>query len=438
MNRKIVISLVLGVGFIVAGLLLFGFMKSLRPPQERKEFTAANVRFVQTMALNSAEEHVKLKGFGTVKPRVAVAVPAEIPGRITYRHPELETGALLPADTILFRIDPDTYRIQLQKAESNLANSLAQREVLETEIKGFNRSIEISSEQVELAKRELERFQRLARDEATSKSQVDKMQIALQNALTAKVKDENSLRQATARRASVQAGIQQSEAALAEAKLNLSKTEIKTPFACRVESRKAEAGEFVAAGKVLADLYDPQTLEVHIPTSLSDLAWLLPPNETGHPSKEAALNSEALVTFCLAGNGNGGGTVCWRGRIARLAGTIDEKTRTVDVVVAIPDTALPGAVSNLPLLKGTFVEVELQGKALSNTFRIPRGTISRNDTVNIFVDGKLEVRPVKVVKLEEEHAYIEQGLKAGDLLITTLLPETIPGLPLAIASPTSR
>jgi RND family efflux transporter MFP subunit len=435
MNRKLLISIIAGFLFILIGVALFIAMGSLRQPEERKEFTEANTRYVQIMTVSGTSEQVRLKGFGTVKPRVAVAIPAEIPGRITFRHPDLETGGLIPSDTVLLRIDPDTYRIQVQKAESNLADRQAQQNVLETEIKGFQRSVEVSTQNAVLAQRELERFERLAKDEATSKSQVDKMRVSLQVALSGKVKDENSYRQALARQASVQAGIQQAQAALAEARLNLGKTEIRAPFLCRVESRRIEVGEYVTPGKVLADLYDPTTLEVQVPTSLTDLAWLLPERTNGESQQMRDLTSSATVTFCLQGNGNG--KVCWLGRISRLAGTIDEKTRTVDVVVEIPDAALPGGDTALPLLKGMFVEVELLGRNLNGIFKIPRSAISRSDTVNLFVNGKLAVRPVEIVKIEDESAFIAKGLQPGDQLITTILPETIPGMPLAIASGTA-
>ncbi len=327
----------------------------------------------------------------------------------------------------MIEIDPDNYKIQLQRAERSLDAAKLQYELVRSEIDGFKKNLDISTENLEIAQRELSRFERLEKSNAASMSQLDKIKSAYKNALALKIRDENALNQSIIKRSSAEVAISQAGVSLAEAKLNLDRTVITAPFVCRVEARFCEVGEYVTPGKIIAQIYDPATLEVHVPVSVSDLIWLMPDSAMPTPGNLRELKSDAMVKFCVDDSFE---EICWVGRISRLSGSISNKNRTVDVVVELPAGSIQG--SKLPFIKGLFVEVELMGRLLEGVYKIPRAFISRFDTVNIFDEGRLRIEKVEVLRSENEFAYVTGSLKDSDAIISTRLPEVFPGMALSL------
>ncbi len=89
------LSLVIGLGIALAGVFALIFMGGLRAPQEQKDSREAGARYVEIQKIQKTSESVKISGFGTVQPRVSVAIPAEVPGIIRWRHELLETGGII-------------------------------------------------------------------------------------------------------------------------------------------------------------------------------------------------------------------------------------------------------------------------------------------------------------------------------------------------------
>lgn len=427
------LSWVIGIGLALAGILALVFMGRLRAPQEQKDAKEISARYVEIERMKETSEVVKIAGFGKVQPRVSVAVPAEISGIISWRHDFLETGGIIASGQKIIEIDSDNYRIQMQRAEKALDSARLQLELARSEIDGLKKSLEISTENLEISKRELERFEKLEKSNATSRSQLDSIRSSYKNALALKIRDENSLNQSMIRKSSAEVAISQAEISLAEARLNLDRTVIKTPFLCRVEARHVEVGEFVNPGKTIAQLYDPATLEVHVPVSVSDLVWLLPESTMPAPGNLRQLTSDAKVKFCIDDSLE---EVCWIGRISRLSGSISDRNRTIDVVVELPNDSLQG--SKIPIIKGLFVEVELMGRLLEGVFKIPRAFVSRDDTINLYDNGKLRVEKVDILRSENAFAYVTGSLKDNDAIVSTRLPEVFPGMLLTLMASQSK
>ncbi len=437
------ISLAIGLALVFAGIFVNQRLASLRQPPVQRPETAA-VPLVEALPLRATTEPLVIRGFGTIRARVAAALSAEVAGRVVFRHPGFETGGEVEAGQVLVRIDPDSYRLQVERAEALLAQNLAQQASLEDEIAGARASLAVSSAAVLLARREAARFERLAQESATSRSQADKTEAALQAALAAEVRDQNSLRLALGRRPGLKAAEHQARTALAEARLALQRTEIAAPFSGRIDRRDIEAGEYVTPGKVVGALHDPSTFEVRIPVALSDLPWLYAKTDSPGPSPATGLargaagggptleRRDADVLLCLPARGVA--AACWRGRVERIAQGVTERTRTVEVVVAIPLLPPVTGEAPLPLMQGMFVEVALQGRPVEGVYRIPRGAVSNRDTVNLLREGRLRVTPCEILRYDRDDAFVRFPTQAGDRLIVSPLPSPVDGMPLQTAT----
>ena len=125
----------------------------------------------------------------------------------------------IAAGDLLFRIDPERYRLALAQAEAAVANrkaALAQ------------------------ANRDAERYRRLDAT-AVAQAQREQAQSVADQALAA---------------------LQQAEADRELAALNLARTEIRSPVAGTVTNLKLEAGDYVAAGRAVVAVVDRESFHV--------------------------------------------------------------------------------------------------------------------------------------------------------------------------------
>ena len=125
----------------------------------------------------------------------------------------------IAAGDLLFRIDPERYRLALAQAEAAVANrkaALAQ------------------------ANRDAERYRRLDAT-AVAQAQREQAQSVADQALAA---------------------LQQAEADRELAALNLARTEIRSPVAGSVTNLKLEAGDYVAAGRAVVAVVDRESFHV--------------------------------------------------------------------------------------------------------------------------------------------------------------------------------
>ncbi|MCI5180657.1 MAG: hypothetical protein D3911_15335, partial [Candidatus Electrothrix sp. AW3_4] len=112
--RIILCVLILAGGFI--GMKKMKQMK--KPPQkvERKE-PALPVEVVQVRAEKAP---VIISGYGEIISRADVTLPAEVAGRITFAHKDLQPGAIIKKGEILYKINEQDFRLNLETAQARL------------------------------------------------------------------------------------------------------------------------------------------------------------------------------------------------------------------------------------------------------------------------------------------------------------------------------
>ena len=117
---------------------------------------------------------------------------------------------------------------------------------------------------------------------------------------------------------------------LAETELLLARTEVQAPFDAVVRSESVGVGQFVAAGVGVGAIYASDAVEIVVPLADADAAlvpglWDLRPGV-------ADRRATARVTADY-----GTGAHVWEGYVDRVEAALDEATRTLDVIVRVPD-----------------------------------------------------------------------------------------------------
>jgi|OpeIllAssembly_1097287.scaffolds.fasta_scaffold04656_2 membrane fusion protein (multidrug efflux system) len=216
---------------------------------------AAAVWYSRSIAPFESTDNAAIEGH--VMP-IAPQVPGRIVRLLVQDNQEIRHG------DVLLEIDPRDYEVKLAKAQANLAaarsrleQAKAQIAVDESKIAQEKAGVSAIQAEESRAKADLKRYQAVE-SRAISRSQLDLAETQAQAALAQVEVSRNKALAAEAQlgltKASLQtagADVQQCEAAVREAELNLSYTKVTAPEAGRVTRRNAEPGAFVQPGQLL-------------------------------------------------------------------------------------------------------------------------------------------------------------------------------------------
>jgi multidrug efflux system membrane fusion protein len=361
--RFILCLLILAGGFW--GMKRFKAMKKPPVQVEQKERALA----VQVQEVQPETVPVLISGYGEIVSRSVVTLPAEVSGRITTAHKNLHLGAVIQKGDVLYVINDQDYRLEMDGAQARLSNL---------------------SRDLELARKEHDRLGGLFKKNIGSQSSVEQAERTVN---------------------SIQSQIIQITQSLQQTKLYLSRCIIRAPFTGRITELFAEQDEYVNPGKNLLTLTNDNDLEVQVPLdSREALKWL-----RFLPSQEGSWFGKPEKTTC---------TVTWtenpaiqaQGHIDRAI-RFDAKLRSVVLAVRIQ----PKKNTAIPLTQGMFCNVNIQGHAIQDAFVLPRQAVSFENTVYVVEKNRLHTRPVKVARIQDGKAMIVQGLQKGEQVIITRL-----------------
>ena len=374
----IIAALAIVAGSVALALLLI----SLAPEPESRELPP-QIPFVQTETATAATGPVPVFGAGTVRPAREVEIAAQVGGRISRVNPAFQSGGQVSAGQELFRIDDEDYRLRVESALADVA--ARQVTLLEAE------------QQAEIAAREYERFRR-RQDGAPDPSPLTLREPQLQAA---------------------RAALDRDEARLAEARLALSRTVVTAPFAGFIRRESIDAGQIIAAGMPVGTLIAADAAEIAVSLPDSDAAlipglWELRP---GDDSRQVSARVSAS---------RGDQEYAWSAYVDRAEVAVDPQTRTVDVVIRVPDPF--AAAGHPPLLVGEFVDVEIEGVALPDVWRIPRAALQADNEVWAAAGGNVRIVPVRVLQRADGAAWVSGPFRGDEPLITGGLQFAVEGM----------
>ncbi|MCB1035565.1 MAG: efflux RND transporter periplasmic adaptor subunit [Acidobacteria bacterium] len=373
-RRTLLPFLILAVGIAVTVLLVRG-----RKPVERVS-TEPPAPLVRIQVARQSTEQLRVRSRGEVQPATAATLVAEVPGKVVWVAPSFEDGGFLHAGAPLLRLDRRDYELALTRAQAEEARS--------------NVRLMQARAEAEIAVQE---WSELGDGEAPPLARRDPQVEEAEAALLA------------------------ARAAREEAQLNLSRTEIRAPYAGRIRSKQTDLGQFLGVGQPVAQVYGIAAAEVRLPILDAELAFLdLPLAEAFEDGPEVELSA----TFA-------GAQRRWRGRVVRTQGQIDPATRMVGLVARVKDPyGRVAEEAEVPLPVGLFVEAEILGSE-EPVFRLPREALHRRegrDHVLVVEDGRLVFRPVEVLQRTEAELLIRSGLADGERVCISPLETPVDGM----------
>ncbi|MCB1087419.1 MAG: efflux RND transporter periplasmic adaptor subunit [Verrucomicrobiae bacterium] len=365
------VKFLLGLALLGAGVGISALLYITRPVAEKKPATTS-ATVVQVMKVGIAPEQIVLPSQGVVEPRQQTRLSAEVSGRVIRVAEGFDAGTDFAEGETLVWIDPSDYEAALFQAEAALkdaelalANELAKADQAKKDWDALNMKGEASDLTLRLPQL-----------------------------------------------ASARAAKTAAEGAVAKAKRDLERTQIKAPFAGRIASISAELGAFLTPGAPVADFYSGAPFEIRLPLSLDD--WALADRTPGQEiSGKVMLSAEV-----------GGERVSWEGTLVRTEGEIDRASRSVHVVAVIESEKRD------PLLQpGLFLQAKIAGKRFEKLARVPMRAFVDLDRVAV-VDGDdmVGIRGVKVLRRFGNWALVSDGIRDGDRVCLTQLSASLSDL----------
>ena len=371
MIRHFIIPLfILGI-FLFLAATLMATAPVLEPSSIEKIATTVRVVEIQPKSVQ-----LKVNSQGSVMPSTESQLIPEVSGKVSWMSPNLVAGGYFDDQEILIRVDDTDYKTKLDRAQANLTRAEAEQQHNEFEYR---------------------RMQSLVKRNLVSRSQ-------LENALRAFRVAEASLQDATAN--------------FNQAEQDLSRTQIRAPFAGLVRAENVDIGQFVSRGNPIATIYAGNQAEVRLPIADRQLAFLnIPVSIRGEIPKE--FQPEVTLTAQYAGQ-----TLAWKGTIVRSEAEIDVSSRMVQLVARVESSSNP-----VPLSIGLFVSAEIEGLAAKNIVVLPREAL-RNDNQVLIVDkeNRLRFRKIDTLRLYQDDLLIKAGLEAGERVCVSPIQTVIEGM----------
>ena len=402
---------VLAVATIIAVLLIV-----LKPKAERQVLTETG-RLVEVFPARTEKVNMIIETYGTVIPREALKLVAEVRGQIVDTHFAFEEGRFFEKGTTLIKIDPRTYRLEVERRRIQINQAVAELNRLQQEVRNLEASMKIAKSDTELALAEFNRFKKLLSKNLVSQSTLDKTEQRHLSSLERLQGFENQMALTGPGKEQLEAQRDMAGVLLRQAELDLERTRIVTSFDGWVLEKAIEEGQHVNVGQYLGRVYSEGGLDIEARIPVKDLKWF--PTDLTKDTMP-----EATIIFSSEGAAH-----TWKGRVARIKAQMDEKTRTLPVVVEVIKIATGGENSSLLYLRpGMFVTVQIKGIEIKQAFVLPRHVVHAGDVVYIAQDNRLRIKPVSVLRTFKDSVFVDKGLKDGELVIKTPLPEASDGM----------
>lgn len=431
LKRTLAIALPLLAGAAITVWLVTG-----RMPPPRAAGTE-RVHSVAAIQAPSVEWIPRATGYGVARPSRVWRAVAEVSGRIVFRAPGVESGAILPKGTIVLRIERADYELAVAEAQAAIAAQQARLDDLKARESSIERSLAIERQRLALAQRDLQRQRELFDKGSVSRAVLDAQhrETLLQSQSVQEL--ENSLEQIPAERRRLEAELAGASSRLRQARLDLPRTSVEIPFDLRVSAAPAEVGQYVSTGELLLEGDGVGATEVEAEVPLAQFRAILDPLRAQVLASAAELDDrlramDLSAEVRLRTSAGDEPMVRWPARVDRISDAIDPRTRTVGVVVVVEkpyERARPP--QQPPLVKGMYVEVAFCAPARPATVVLPRTAVHEGRVYVADGDDRLAIREPQWRYRHGGFVVVGSGIEPGERVVISDPVPAIAGMKLA-------
>ncbi|WP_323769446.1 efflux RND transporter periplasmic adaptor subunit [Antarctobacter sp.] len=395
-------SLTLGLmayaGIMVRDAVLAQMAKEAVVPQARERVFAVNVVPVQLETVVPV-----LTSFGEVQSRRTLEIRAAAAGTMVELDPAFVEGGQVTEGQFLGRIDPADAQAALDRAESDLLDAQAEVREAERALVIAQDELVAAEDQVVLRETALRRQRDLLDRNVGTAAAVETAELSLSSERQSVLTRRQAVATAEARIDQAATRLRRGEIARDEAQRRLEDTEIRAEFAGTLSGVTVVSGRLVSTNEQLAQLVDPQALEVAFRVSTQQYARLL---------DEAGQLRGAQVTVTLDFFGT---NISALGRISREGAAVGEGQtgRQLFATLEAPRGFKPG----------DFVTVSIEEAPLDNVARLPATAVNAAQEVLVVgADDRLETVQVQVLRRQGDDVLVRARDFAGAEVVAQRTP----------------
>lgn len=297
----------------------------------------------------------------------------------TVAKVEVALGAQVANGTLLASLDTASAQAALSQTKADVSLAAANLEAVQAEL--------------QLAQQTEQRFRDLRAKGHVAKQTYEEQQL--------------SLRAKTAQRSVAAAQLQRAEAGRLTAAVALRESQIRAPYAGRIQTRYVDEGSQVAPGQPILRIIEIGKLEAHI----------------GIPQKVAA-SMQAGDTHNIVWSGQ-----ALPAKLMTLLPEIDPNTRTQTAVYQLEQSTLP---------IGAVVELQLDQAIVEPGYWVPLAALTESERGlwGLYVvnsEQTVERRLIEVLHSNDVQAFVRGTLQPNDQVISTGVHRVVPGQQVRVA-----
>ena len=391
------LSVTMGL-FALAGNSVYGALQARwsdepgqRPARER--VFAANV-------ITIAPETIRpvLSTFGEVRSRRTLELRAATAGDVIWLADAFEDGGQVVEGALLARIDPAEAQSALDTAQADFSEA-------EADVRDAERAVVLAREDVAAARvqaglrvQALERQRDLLDRGVGSVAAVETAELAASSAEQSVLSRRQAEASAQSRLEQANTGLDRRRIALARAERALADTEVYAAFSGVLSNVTAVTGGLVSPNERLAQLIDPNALEVSFRVSTSQYARLL--TDGGE-----LVGADVTASLDVAGV-----DLEARGVISRESGAVGDGQTGRLLFARLDNTG--------GFRPGDFVSVRIEEPPLDRVARLPSSAVDASGGVLVVgEEDRLEVANVDVLRRERDDVIVRAtGLAGGEIV----------------------
>jgi len=339
---------------------------------------------------------LEVQVIGNVEAYATIMVKARVNGQLVAVH--FREGDYVKKGDRLFSLDPRPFEAQLNQAEANLARDEAQLNLAQANL---NRDLA----QQKYSQEQSDRFARLFQDGIISKDQAEQTRTSADTISHVVIADQAAVR-------SAEAAVGAGRAAVSNAKVQLSYTNISSPIDGLTGNLALNEGNLVTANTT--DLVTINQIKPVYVTFSAPEANLL-----------AIKRYMAQGKLPVEASPQEGSAAKDTGYLSFVDNTVDATTGTIKLKGTFTNEA------NL-LWPGQFVRVALRLTTHTNALVVPNQAVQAGqDGVYVYVvkpDRSVESRAVVTGSRLDQDVVIESGLQAGETIVTEGHLRLAPGM----------
>ena len=397
--------------FLAVGVAGFQFIirSQAEPPQLIRKGPEQFV-FVQAAEIKGVVPTIRL--FGAVEApgfaSLSAATEADVEMVAILEGESVKDGDLLISlDRRDTELDVQQRQAELREIEALIASDRIRHAA-------DKRSLETEKSLLKLTRNSVERARQLVQNNAGSQATLDE---ALQNEARqqlAIIQREQSISDFPIRQEQLQARLNRARATLAGARRNLDRTSIRAPFDGRIAEVMVAAGDRVARGGKLLDIYSQSDLEVRAQVPFSHASAMQQAINGNQQVLAQAIHENQRINLVLH----------------RLTSLVEQGQAGIDAFFRTTSVQLP------PL--GSTLDILVDMPVLENVVVVPPDALYNGNRIYVVADGTLVPREVRQLGMRIHENGTQtiildgSGFSNGENILISRLPRAVSGMQVRI------